>query len=132
VTMWETIVKSYVLKSVAKDASKMMKKGMKSARRSINDFDKEAWLNRAGLASHNPSKDLATTVSLLAFGAVVGGIAALAFAPKRGAELRNDLRSKAIKYFETPTSAASPTIINSDIANGAAIPATRVDLPPRV
>lgn len=112
--MMDKVLKGFVLKQVidvaAKDASKYMKKRLKN-------FDADLALHKVGLARYKPASFLSSGVSLLALGAAVGAVAALAFAPKKGTELRADL----MKRFQPEDTLIQPPA-----------PATqaRVDTPP--
>lgn len=89
--MMDKVLKGIVIKKVvehaAKDATKFMRKQLK-------DFDADMALRKVGLTTYKPGGVATGGLALLALGAAVGAIAALAFAPKSGAELRSDLMKK--------------------------------------
>lgn len=114
--MMDKVLKGFVLKQVidvaAKDASKYMKKRLKN-------FDADLALHKIGLARHRPASIATSGISLLVLGAAVGAVAALAFAPKRGSELRSDL----MKRFQTED--LSPASANAALRTDAS-PIARV------
>jgi hypothetical protein len=87
----KTLYKAYVYKTIFSEISRF-------ARRTFNnmDFDKESLLNRAGLTTYNPMKDTVSGASLFLLGALAGGAAALALAPKPGHELRAEVKERAL------------------------------------
>lgn len=90
-----TISRIYTLNNVQRDARKFMKRRRwgKALRRAM---DREALLHRAGLTTYSPVKNTVANISLFVAGCVVGGVAALLLAPKRGDELRRDISERAM------------------------------------
>lgn len=91
-----TISRIYTLNNVQRDARKFMKKkGWNKAWKKA--MDREALLHRMGLSTYSPTKNAIGGISLFVAGCVVGGIAGMLLAPKRGDELRRDITERA-KY----------------------------------
>lgn len=86
--------KAYVMKNLVQDVSKFVGRNIQNL-----DFDKEAWLNRAGLASYKPVRSTVGVTSLFLFGALTGAVLGLILAPKPGAELRQDVKDRALDLF---------------------------------
>jgi hypothetical protein len=94
--MLKTLSNIYLLKNLAQDLlSAVSNSGLASSISEL-DFDRERWLNKAGLSLHRPGAKAASGASLLLVGAVVGGVAALLFATKTGPELRTQIRERAL------------------------------------
>ena len=86
-----TLYKSYILKSVAKDASRLMRRNFRNIH-----MNRDYWLHRMGLSTHRPVKNVLGGLGLFVLGAAAGGLTALALAPKKGTELRAQVRDKAM------------------------------------
>jgi hypothetical protein len=85
-----TLYKSYILKGVIKDVSKFAKENFRDI-----EWDKDYWLHKAGLTTYNPAKRTFGGFSLFVLGVATGSLVALALAPKKGIELRSELKDKA-------------------------------------
>jgi hypothetical protein len=85
------LYKAYVMKNLLHDVSKVMARAMRNI-----DFDKESLLNRAGLTTYSPVRAAVSGVSLFAVGLIAGGALGLALAPKPGAELRREVKDRAL------------------------------------
>ncbi len=88
--MLTDLYRSYLLKNLYGDVSKFVRKNMKNI-----DFDRDRWLHKAGVTSYHPGRAFLGGISLFTLGAIAGGIAALAFAPKPGHKLRAEVADKA-------------------------------------
>lgn len=64
------------------------------------DLDKKALLRRVGVVPYEPGRRTASDFTLLLIGGIVGAAIALALAPKRGVELRNDVRDRAMNLLD--------------------------------
>ena len=64
------------------------------------DLDKKALLRRVGMVPYEPGRRTASDFTLLLLGGIVGAAIALALAPKRGVELRNDVRDRAMNLLD--------------------------------
>ena len=80
----------YVLKNLVEDVASLVGRSVRNI-----EFDKKAWLNRAGLTTYSPARDTVSGLSLFAVGLLAGGALGLALAPKRGAELRREVKDRA-------------------------------------
>lgn len=88
-----TISRLYTLNNVQRDARKFMKKkGLNKAWKKA--MDRDALLHRMGLTTYSPTKNAIGGISLFIAGCVVGGIAGILLAPKRGEELRRDISER--------------------------------------
>lgn len=88
-----TLYKSYILKGVIKDVSKFAKENLKDI-----EWDKDYWLHKAGLTTYNPGSRTFGSFSLFVLGVATGSIVALALAPKKGVELRSEIKDKAMDF----------------------------------
>ena len=93
--MMDTLYKTYLYKNLFQDVSKFVRKNLKNV-----DFDKEYWLHKAGLSSYTPVRSSFGGFSLLMLGAIAGAGIALALAPKPGAELRTEVKDRALKLLD--------------------------------
>jgi hypothetical protein len=110
--LMKSVLKGYLYQHAARDAQKLLsraqdvdferlarrlelKKLVKSARNLDLDFDRERLLHRIGLAPHRPGQHAAAGIGLFAIGLLAGGACALALAPKKGEELREDVKLRA-------------------------------------
>ncbi|MGQ0506491.1 MAG: YtxH domain-containing protein [Myxococcaceae bacterium] len=84
------IYRSYLFKNLVGDLSKLARKSLKNI-----DFDRDAWLHKAGLTTYRPGRSVLSGSGLFLLGIVAGGAAALAFATKTGPEFRADVADKA-------------------------------------
>ncbi len=110
----DAIYKTYIYKNLAQELGQFVKKNMKNLK--DIDFDKEALLNRAGLTTYSPVKSSLGGLSLLVLGGLAGAAIALALAPKRGSELRTDVKDKALKLMERANAAiGSGTDATADV-----------------
>jgi hypothetical protein len=92
----ETLFKAYVYKNMISDLSKFARKTLQNV-----DFDRERLLRRVGLSRYTPVKTTMGGFSLFVIGAVVGAAAGLALAPKTGAQLRADVKDKALDVLDS-------------------------------
>lgn len=90
------LFKSYLYKNAAEDAWKWIRR---SAKDLDLDWDREHLLHRIGLAEYEPGKATFAGISFFIIGALAGGVAALAMAPKKGEELRSEVRDRAMMLF---------------------------------
>ena len=60
------------------------------------DFDREHWLNKAGLTQYRPGARTLSGLSLFTLGALAGGLGALLFATQTGPEFRTQVRERAL------------------------------------
>lgn len=105
----EALYKSYIFKNAFKDVAKFVKENVDDI-----EWDKEYWLHKAGLSEYKPVKRTFNGFSLLFLGAAIGGIAALALAPKPGAEFRTDVKDKAMNWMNQAQVAADAAVTNSN------------------
>ena len=89
--------KSYLYTNLAKDAVKLWNRVGDS---DLLDFDKEALLRKVGVVRYTPGRRTAVDITFFLLGGVVGALVGLALAPKPGAELRNDVRDRAMNLFD--------------------------------
>ncbi|HEX9290628.1 MAG TPA: YtxH domain-containing protein [Anaeromyxobacteraceae bacterium] len=59
--------------------------------RDLRKLDRDDVLHRLGLEEHTPTSDFFTSLGLFAVGVLVGAGLGIMFAPKPGAEIRNQL-----------------------------------------
>jgi hypothetical protein len=97
----DTLYKSYMLKDAVRS-------GLKFVRENLNDveWDRDYWLHKMGLSSYTPARDTFGAIGIFALGAAVGGLAALAFAPKSGEQLRAEVKDKASQWVNKAQAAA--------------------------
>jgi hypothetical protein len=88
--MMSTLYNGYMLRDVVRGAARFLKDNFQDV-----EFDKDYWLRKAGLSTYSPIRTTAGSVGIFLFGVVAGGIAALALAPKKGSELRAELKERA-------------------------------------
>ena len=86
-----TVYKAYFYKTLFRDVSRFARKAFDDF-----DFDKESLLNRVGLTTYAPVKSTVGGLSSFILGAAVGTAIGLALAPKPGAELRAEVKEKAM------------------------------------
>ncbi len=96
--MMETIFKAYVYKNMLKDLAKFVNKNLKKI-----DLDRDDLLRRVGLSTYTPVKRTVAGVSLLLIGAAAGVVVGLALAPKPGAQLRAEVKDKALDVLDSIT-----------------------------
>ncbi len=94
--MLKALSNIYLVKNLAQDLISAASKSGLAHSLSGLDFDRERWLNKAGLSLHRPGSRTTGGVTLLLVGAALGGLAALLLAPKTGPELRTQLRERAL------------------------------------
>ena len=99
-TMMDTISKAYVYKNMLRDLSKFVTKNWGRI-----DFDRDQWLRRVGLSTYTPVKSTVAGISLLLAGAAVGVAIGLALAPKPGAQLRVEVKDRALDVLDSITNA---------------------------
>ncbi len=63
----------------------------KDLKKAMKGVDRDDVLNRLGLEEHTPTADFFTGLGLFAVGLLVGAGLGMMFAPKPGAEMRNQL-----------------------------------------
>ncbi len=86
-----TMYKAYLYKTLFGDVSRFLRRVVDDI-----DFDKESLLNRVGLTTYTPMRNTLGGLSFFVLGAAVGTAVGLALAPKPGAELRADVKEKAM------------------------------------
>jgi hypothetical protein len=86
-----TIYKAYFYKTLIRDVSRFARKAFDDV-----EFDKESLLNRIGLSTYTPVRSTIGGLSFFVVGAAVGTAIGLALAPKPGAELRAEVKEKAM------------------------------------
>ena len=96
-----TLYKSYVLKNAIKDVSTFVKDNFDDI-----EWDKDYWLHKVGLSTYKPVGGSLGGFGLFMLGIVAGGVAALAFAPTRGEELRAQVKDKAMTFVNKAQMAA--------------------------
>jgi len=96
--MMDTNFKAYVYKNMLRDLSKFVSKNWGKI-----DFDRDEWLRRVGLSSYSPVKDTIANISLLLAGAAAGVVIGLALAPKPGAQLRAQVKDRALDVLDSIT-----------------------------
>lgn len=94
------LYKSYMLKNAAKDVFKFVRENVDDI-----EWDKDYWLHRAGLSTYRPVKSAFGGLSLFLLGIAAGGAAALFFAPKKGEELRTEVKDKATTFMNRANAA---------------------------
>jgi len=92
----DNLIKAYVYKNMFSDISKFARKTLKNV-----DFDHQKLLRRVGLSRYAPVKSTMGGFSLFLIGAVIGAAAGLALAPKTGAQLRADVKEKALDVLDS-------------------------------
>jgi hypothetical protein len=66
----------------------------------LGDIDKERLLRKIGVVPYSPGSRTASDVTLFLLGGLVGAVVGLALAPKAGAELRSEVRDRAMNLFD--------------------------------
>ena len=89
--------KSYLYTNLARDAVKLWNR---FGDLDLMDIDKEALLRKVGVVPYSPGSRTASDVTLFLLGGLVGAVVGLALAPKPGAELRSDVRQRALNLFD--------------------------------
>ena len=80
-------------------AQKVMNDIPKIARERWEDFDPDDVLHPLGLSTYKPAKAGLGTLGVFIIGAAVGSVVALLMAPSPGAELRTQVKDKAMGYL---------------------------------
>jgi hypothetical protein len=101
--MLDTLYKGYVLKGAVKDMASFVKENV-----SDMEWNKNYWLRKVGLSTYSPGRSVFGGFSLLILGAAVGAVAALAFAPKPGPQLRAEVKDKAMTFMNKAPSMMDP------------------------
>jgi hypothetical protein len=86
-----TLYRAYVYKTLFRDVSRFFSRTVGDV-----DFDKESLLNRVGLTTYSPVKSTIGDISFFLIGAALGTAVGLALAPKSGAELRAEVKERAL------------------------------------
>lgn len=86
-----TIYKAYFYKTLLRDVSRFARKAFDNV-----DFDRESLLNRVGLTTYTPVRSTVGDLSFFLLGAAVGTGIGLALAPKAGAQLRAEVKERAM------------------------------------
>ena len=89
--------KSYLYTSLARDGVKLWNR---LGDLDLPEFDKERLMRRVGVTSYSPGSRAASDIGLFILGGIVGALVGLALAPKRGVELRNDVRDRAMNLYD--------------------------------
>lgn len=80
-------------------AQKVLNDIPKIARERWEDFDPDDVLHPLGLSTYKPAKAGLGTLGVFIIGAAVGSVVALLMAPSPGAELRTQVKDKAMGYL---------------------------------
>ena len=80
-------------------AQKFLNDIPKFAKDKWDDFDADEVLHPLGLSTYKPVKSSIGSLGVFIIGAAVGSVVALLLAPKPGAELRTDVKDKAMGYL---------------------------------
>lgn len=89
------IYRAYIYKNLASDLRRFFRRRTRELQ-----FDKDYWLHKLGLATYSPAKRALGAFSLLFLGGAAGALLGLSLAPKKGSELRHQMKDKALKMFE--------------------------------
>src|SRR5215475_14158773 len=89
--------KSYLYTNLARDGVKLWNR---LGDLDLMDFDKERLLRKVGVVPYSPGSRTASDITLFLLGGLVGAVVGLALAPKAGAELRSDVRERAMNLFD--------------------------------
>ena len=89
--------KSYLYTNLARDGVKLWNR---LGDLDLMDFDKERLLRKVGVVPYSPGSRTASDITLFLLGGLVGAVIGLALAPKAGAELRSDVRERAMNLFD--------------------------------
>ncbi len=91
------------LKTLTKGAlyTQAAKEGAKLIRRQLRDieWDADSMLHKVGLTTYKPAKFGFGGFSLFLLGAAAGAVVGLALAPKPGAELRTQVKDRALDLW---------------------------------
>jgi hypothetical protein len=99
--------KSYLYTSLARDGVKLWNR---LGDLDLPEFDKVRLMRRVGIVPYSPGARAASGIGLFILGGIVGALAGLALAPKRGVELRNDVRGRAMDLFDQVKHKAQDTV----------------------
>lgn len=80
-------------------AQKVLNDIPKIAKERWEDFDPDDVLHPLGLSTYKPAKAGLGTLGVFIIGAAVGSVVALLMAPSPGAELRTQVKDKAMGYL---------------------------------
>jgi hypothetical protein len=89
--------KSYLYTNLARDAVRLWNR---LGDLDLGDIDKERLLRKIGVVPYSPGSRTASDVTLFLLGGLVGAVVGLALAPKAGAELRSEVRDRAMNLFD--------------------------------
>jgi len=89
--------KSYLYTNLARDAVRLWSR---LSDMDLVDLDKETLLRKVGLAPYAPARRTAGDITFFLLGGLVGVAVGLALAPKPGAELRSEVRDRAMNLFD--------------------------------
>jgi hypothetical protein len=89
--------KSYLYTNLARDAVRLWNR---LGDLELGDFDKEALLRRVGVVPYSPARRMAGDVTFFLLGGMVGAAIGLALAPKPGAELRSEVKDRAMNLLD--------------------------------
>ena len=89
--------KSYLYTSLARDGVKLWNR---LGDLDLPDFDKERLMRKVGVVPYSPGARTASDIGFFILGGIVGALVGLALAPKAGAELRSDVRDRAMNLFD--------------------------------
>ena len=89
--------KSYLYTNLARDAVRLWNR---LGDMDLGDIDKERLLRKIGVVPYSPGSRTASDVTLFLLGGLVGAVVGLALAPKAGAELRSEVRDRAMNLFD--------------------------------
>jgi hypothetical protein len=93
--MMNKIFQAYVYRNLYRDVRRFVRRNLRNVQ-----FDREYWLQRAGLTQHRPMRRTLGGVGLMLLGGIGGAVTALVLAPKPGAELRHEVRDRARRLME--------------------------------
>jgi len=89
--------KTYLYTNLARDGARLWNR---LGGPDLMDIDKESLLHRVGLTPYAPGRRTAGDITFFLLGGIVGIVVGLALAPKSGAELRSEVRDRAMHLFE--------------------------------